>query len=330
MALKAGYRGIKKYIADKLNRMNPGDSFATDAEIAAAAQQIYKDTGVLGAKNLNATKYISGTGAFDVEFTQMDDGGINVSGSIASDTDISDMSVETFIAKRSEAVIASANSTSPKLVAFLYDVTTSSRATIDITFGEVTTNLIKGHVYRFRVRAVGVCALDNDKIYPMLRLASDTDPTYQPYVETNYELTNNKADYSIIGNVEKAASSAHAYTAGQGFICDGQYRVAKGDGISIGDEITNSNSDVKPISQILTDLKIKTETFSGITTANGNVLIYSGTDRKVLSVDVGGSAIATVYYSTDGVRIRVISTTLTDGAEVPLINTAVEGTYYYI
>lgn len=39
MALKAGYRGIKKYIADKLNRMNPGDSFATDAEIAAAFEE---------------------------------------------------------------------------------------------------------------------------------------------------------------------------------------------------------------------------------------------------------------------------------------------------
>lgn len=34
MSLKAGYKGIKKYIADKLNRMNPDDSFATVAEIA--------------------------------------------------------------------------------------------------------------------------------------------------------------------------------------------------------------------------------------------------------------------------------------------------------
>ena len=34
MALRAGYKGIKKYVADMLNKMNPGDSFATDAEIA--------------------------------------------------------------------------------------------------------------------------------------------------------------------------------------------------------------------------------------------------------------------------------------------------------
>ena len=43
MALKAGYYGIKKFIADKLNRMNPGDSFATDAEIAAAADKVRAD-----------------------------------------------------------------------------------------------------------------------------------------------------------------------------------------------------------------------------------------------------------------------------------------------
>lgn len=36
MALRAGYRGIKKYIADMLNAMSPGDGIATDKEIAAA------------------------------------------------------------------------------------------------------------------------------------------------------------------------------------------------------------------------------------------------------------------------------------------------------
>ena len=37
MALRAGYKGIKKYVADMLNKMNPGDTFATDAEIATKA-----------------------------------------------------------------------------------------------------------------------------------------------------------------------------------------------------------------------------------------------------------------------------------------------------
>ena len=37
MALRAGYKGIKKYVADMLNKMNPGDTFATDAEVATKA-----------------------------------------------------------------------------------------------------------------------------------------------------------------------------------------------------------------------------------------------------------------------------------------------------
>ena len=35
MALKAGYKGIKKFIADKLNALGDVDSLATDAEVAA-------------------------------------------------------------------------------------------------------------------------------------------------------------------------------------------------------------------------------------------------------------------------------------------------------
>jgi hypothetical protein len=35
----------------------------------------------------------------------------------------------------------------------------------------------------------GSITYNNEKIYPMLRLASDTDDTYQPYAKTNRELT---------------------------------------------------------------------------------------------------------------------------------------------
>ena len=252
----------------------------------------YADNGVLGAKNLNATKYISGTGAFDVEFTQMDDGGINVSGSIASDTDISDMSVETFTAKRSEAVIASANSTSPKLVAFLYDVTASSRATVDITFGEVTTNLIKDHVYRFRVRAVGVCSLNNDKIYPMLRLASDTDRTYRPYAQTNRELTVNKADTSTIAPTENGSTvqKSGGYTVGSHAIRNRQFitwKNAKAQGETINDASDYTSGDVAD------ELTPITKTFtpaSGITATDTKVYMYGA--LKYLYLNVSGLTIA--------------------------------------
>jgi hypothetical protein len=41
----------------------------------------------------------------------------------------------------------------------------------------------------------------NNVVYPMIRLASDTDPTWQPYAKTNYELTQDVNSVSYIKNV---------------------------------------------------------------------------------------------------------------------------------
>lgn len=57
-----------------------------------------------------------------------------------------------------------------------------------------------------------------------------------------YTALQGKADNSVIGTVEDANASTHTYSAGQGFICDGQFRVAKGSGIAVGEQITDSNS----------------------------------------------------------------------------------------
>lgn len=140
------------------------------------------------------------------------------------------------------------------------------------------------------------------------------------------ELMDTKADNSVIGNVESVSSSAHAYIAGQGFICDGQYRVAKGDGISIGDEITNSNSDINPISQILTDLKIKSATFSGTTNSYGNKKV--DTNKIIVAVKMNSALyFANILYDTNGdnyVQVRLGNT----GEAVT--DTVVSGTYYYL
>ena len=40
MALRAGYKGIKKYIADMLNAMSPGDGIATDKEVSDAFDEV--------------------------------------------------------------------------------------------------------------------------------------------------------------------------------------------------------------------------------------------------------------------------------------------------
>ena len=74
MALRAGYKGIKKYVADMLNKMNPGDTFATDAEIAAAVDgvtDLIEDTvGWLGGNlfstaNITEGSYLRANGEYN-------------------------------------------------------------------------------------------------------------------------------------------------------------------------------------------------------------------------------------------------------------------------
>ena len=104
---------------------------------------------------------------------------------------------------------------------------------------------------RLGLRIVNGYNPNNAIFKPMIRLATDTDSTYQPYAQTNRELTVGKTDTTVIGNVEDGATASQAYAVGQGFIRNGQFRVAKGDGVASGGQITDSNSEVKPIADCL-------------------------------------------------------------------------------
>lgn len=289
MALKAGYRGIKKYIADKLNRMNPGDSFATDAEIAAAVKEAIETSegytdGAIGWGNKNLWKFGSFTGAYS-----------NVPFSLSAGT-------YTF----------SFSSSSPVGLRLFYNENDSV-----VVSGESSFNIV------LEQPVVKINYSCNDSIATNVQLEKGSTATaYEPY---HASVDESKCDNSVIGNVENTASSAHAYTAGQGFICDGQYRVAKGDGISIGDEVTNSNSDVRPISQILSDLKIKSAAFTETTSANGNIIL-SDAAINVISARISG-CIVNPYD-------RGINTPMglhvTDMNGAILANQNLSGTYYYI
>ena len=64
-------------------------------------------------------------------------------------------------------------------------------------------------------------------IKPMIRLATDTDPTYQPYAMTNKELTDNKIDASQIAPIENGATASTSYEQGAYFIHNGKFCKAK-------------------------------------------------------------------------------------------------------
>ena len=177
--------------------------------------------------------------------------------------------------------------------------------------------------YNMHIQFIGNVDLTGKVFKPMITLADDPVTTFAPYAQTNRELTVNKCDNSVIGNVETAASSTHAYLVGQGFICDSQFRVAKGSGIAVGEQITDNNSDVKPIADCL----IKQGTFSGTTDSSGLVEIYNG-NRKVLKCESSvGNRIIIPYYSQT--RSKVMARCMYEDGSV-IASTAVSGTSYYI
>ena len=156
----------------------------------------------------------------------------------------------------------------------------------------------------------------------MLRLATDTDPTYQPYAQTNRELTINKTENSVIGNVEDGATASQAYAVGEHFISGGQFKEVT-QPIASGGAINSSNTVDKPIADCL----IKQATFSGTTSSNGNIEIDATGAKKILYANTTGANFLTFPFEVDGKSYISIKnrSNFTNISE-----TAVSGTYYYI
>ena len=77
---------------------------------------------------------------------------------------------------------------------------------------------------------------------PMIKLSTDTDPTYAPYAMTNRELTENKAPYlsssSVGTNISQSVSAGDTYTAPY----DGIYLISCKNSGSSGTATINVNS----------------------------------------------------------------------------------------
>lgn len=246
MSLRAGYKGIKKYVADTLNKMNPGDSFATDAEIAVTVQQIYADMGVVGAKNLFPLSLtdlikINNTGSWnnnvytlnDVTFTVE----VNSDGTVkdikangqASGTTYFILSAD-FDTTQYEGMLFNGLPEIGSTNSYAFRIAEQSNWTVVQDFYSNNTVVENnGSNKRFGLRIVSGYNPNNAIFKPMIRLASDTDPTYQPYAQTNRELTVNKANISALGTQEGATAS-RLYHVGEHFYKDGKFCTVIGSG----------------------------------------------------------------------------------------------------
>ena len=319
MALRAGYYGIKKFIADKLNRMDPGDTFATDAEVAATAQQIYADMGVLGAKNL-FDGFDSDSTLNHITFT------VNSDKTVTVNNDGNAASANTFYEKNISLV-------------FPFDVILSgcpsggsdSSYRLDINgsipeYGNGVVIPANTNITNIRIRIASGYKPDNLIFKPMISKASDTDPTYQPYAETNLQLTQNKTDISALGTQEGATAS-RLYHPGEHFYKDGQSCEVIGNAdVAQGTTWTlNTNYKVKSVYDSL----IKKGTFSGTTSVNGNMIVNGTTGKRILFAGVQNALYICLPYIRgydNDIGLKILSPT----AFEPVAETQISGVFYYI
>lgn len=221
MALRAGYKGFKKLISPLiLNR--PGtieiDSDALNAEL----NEVFfprSEQAELGAKNLNGTKYSSGTSHL-VVFTVNADGTVTANGTASGgDAELGNTGTEAFTAPFDAQVILSGG-VSTNAHIYPYDRTDNARPYTDSSkttraTGQNATGtknvsfwMEKGHVYTMALRVTNGTAVENIVFKPMLRLASDPDVTFVPYAETNAELTSDVTTLEGSADDQKTAINA--------------------------------------------------------------------------------------------------------------------------
>ena len=166
--------------------------------IATQAQAIFGVMGQMGAKNLlennGATQTISG-----VAFTKNNDGSVTVNGTATANINYD---INTEYAFEAESILTGTPSDAPaNLFLYSYPVNTPSSGGSQKTDNGTgaTLDYPEANILRIRIYMASGVTASNVVFKPMIRLAADTDSTYQPYAKTNQQLT------TEINELEKAA-----------------------------------------------------------------------------------------------------------------------------
>ena len=140
--------------------------------------------------------------------------------------------------------------------------------------GSANTPLKYAHgTHNFVYQIDNGTACNNIKLYPMLRLASDTDSTFQPYAQTNRELTVNKADNTVIGTVENGATASQAYAVGEHFTRNGAF-------CTVTTAITSGETLTEGTNYTSGDVASEFEVTEGeISNVNQNITITQNTNK---------------------------------------------------
>ena len=184
--------------------------------IYSTVDNVYKMMGENGTKNLLPSSNSSGT-RLGITFTKQNDGSWIAKGSTTSSSatywDIINPSVP-FTLKPGKYILSSGANLTSEIELVLDDITSGSQVRIatlisekEVAFTLNTETTIKCYMW---VKDTTTLPTEGIHYYPMIRLASDTDSTYQPYTMTNQQLTQKAMDYNNIKCLEIPISAVPA------------------------------------------------------------------------------------------------------------------------
>ena len=154
----------------------------------------YKDNGVLGAKNLlpntATTQVVEG-----VTYTVNSDKSVTANGTAGSSHSL--FPIGTVYLKAGTYLFnGNPNGLTDNARIDIYNAATTYFKSIT-TNSDYVLSIPSDDTYYVRIVVIATKSISNARFYPMIRLATDTDPTYQPYAKTNQQLT---ADVKVLAS----------------------------------------------------------------------------------------------------------------------------------
>ena len=181
----------------------------TNTELSAKVN--YTDNAVLGAKNLLEVTANTETRSATTFTINKDDKGnvlnVNVNGTPSSDIYFRINSKFSEVGRYILNGILDGSNTF-RMQAYIYESSDNTFKRSYTDTGSGTKIVIdNGEYANFEIIVTqSGGAVSNKKVYPMLRLATDTDDTYVPYAMTNRELTEKKINIADLKTVVSASS----------------------------------------------------------------------------------------------------------------------------
>lgn len=240
----------------------------------------YADNAILGAKNMFGGKFTGATSNGIVYSVNSDDS-VSAVGTVGSQYTFAQLMSSKFTLKKGSYILSKnpvprANYTGTALALYSYTASGVLVSLVSDTEAGFTINTDQECDLRL------ICYVTGNQydtvFYPMIRLATDTDSTYQPHAKTNIQLTNDKAEKSDLTNINITGTTN---TTGS-TIASGTYFYLNGTLVSAKTSIANGATLTKDTNYEVVTAGALNEI--NILSENVNITIPSSNSQGVLAL----------------------------------------------